>query len=99
MECSITENDGVLRIVLTGSSDMTAIKNFSATVSSINEEKTCDVEIDMGGVDYLDSSFISLLLKLNKSQKQKSRGFKIVKSSDRVTSLLNLCSLSSTLGQ
>ena len=99
MECSINENGGLLSIILTGSSDMAAIKDFSATVNTINDEKNCDIEIDMEGVEYLDSSFISLLLKLHKSQKQKDKNFKIVKASDRVTSLLNLCSLSGTLGQ
>jgi len=97
MECVVTEKDGSLNIILSGSSDMAGIKNFSAIVNQINDEKNADVEIDMENVDYLDSSFISLLLKLHKSQKQKNLGFKIVKASDRVTSLLNLCSLSGTL--
>lgn len=97
MNYTITENDNVLNITLTGSSDIAGLKRFSETVNTLSSECTKDVEIDMEQVDYVDSSFISLLLKLHKSQHQKSLGFKIIKASDRVTSVLNLCSLAGTL--
>lgn len=97
MNYTITENDKVLNVTLTGSSDMAGLKRFSETVNALSSECTKDVEIDMEQVDYVDSSFISLLLKLHKSQQQKGLGFRIIKASDRVTSVLNLCSLSGTL--
>lgn len=97
MNYTITETDNVLNVTLTGSSDMAGLKKFSETVNTLSSECTKDVEIDMEQVEYVDSSFISLLLKLHKSQQQKSLGFRITKASDRVTSVLNLCSLSGTL--
>ena len=97
MNYTITENDNVLNVTLTGSSDMAGLKRFSETVNALSSECTKDVEIDMEQVDYVDSSFISLLLKLHKSQQQKGLDFKIINASDRVTSVLNLCSLAGTL--
>lgn len=97
MNYTINENDNVLTVTLTGSSDIAGLKRFSETVNTLVSECTKDVEIDMDQVEYVDSSFISLLLKLHKSQQQKGLGFKITKASDRVTSVLNLCSLSGTL--
>lgn len=96
---SIDENEGVLTISLSGSADITGLKDFSAEVNSICSEKKSDIEIDMSAVEYIDSTFISVLLKLHKSQSQKKLGFKIVKASPKVTSVLNLCSLSGTLIQ
>ncbi len=97
MNYTITENDTIISINLTGSSDMAGLKRFSETVNTLASECVKDIEIDMEQVEYVDSSFISLLLKLHKSQQQKGLGFKIIKASERVTSVLNLCSLAGTL--
>lgn len=97
MNHTITENDAVLTITLSGSADITGLKKFSEAVNALTDECRKDIEIDMEQVEYVDSSFISLLLKLNKSQQQKDISFRIIRASDKVTSVLNLCSLSGTL--
>lgn len=94
---TINENDGAVVIKLSGSADITGLKEFSAAINTISTESAKNVEVDLEDVEYIDSTFISLLLKLHKSQSQKNLGFRITRASSRVTSVLNLCSLSGTL--
>jgi|GEM_PF-1514631 len=97
MNYTITENDNIISIKLAGTSDIAGLERFSETVNTLTSECEKDIEIDMEQVEYVDSSFISLLLKLHKSQQEKGLKFKIIRASERATSVLNLCSLAGTL--
>jgi len=97
MNIIFTEEENLLKIVITGEADTPGIKRFSEIVEHINHTLDKNVEIDLSETTYLDSSSIGLLIKLHKNQKQKNLGFVISKASDRVVSLLSLCSLSETL--
>ncbi|HOP63362.1 MAG TPA: STAS domain-containing protein [Spirochaetota bacterium] len=97
MNVTFTEMENSVIITLTGESDPAGIKRFSEIVENINQNIKKDVEIDLSEAVYLDSSSIGVLIKLHKSQKQRELGFAITKASDRVLSLLKLCSLSEAL--
>jgi len=97
MNIITTEDDNLINISITGSADSAGIKKFVEVVDSICAGKEKDVDLDLSEMEYMDSTCISILLKLHKFQKQKNRDFKISKASFKVTSLLSLCSLADTL--
>ena len=97
MNIQVTETDNSTLINISGSIEISQIKEFSELVETLCESSDKNLEIDLGDTDYLDSIGISLLLKLHKAQKQKDLGFSIIVASERVTSLLSLCSLHETL--
>jgi len=97
MNIEISEDENLINISIKGSADSAGVKKFIEIVDSICNGKEKDVDIDLSEMEYMDSTCISILLKLNKFQKQKNRDFKISKASYKVSSLLSLCSLSDTL--
>lgn len=97
MNIVTSEDDNLINITISGSADSAGIKKFIEIVDSICTDKEKDVDIDLSEMEYMDSTCISILLKLHKFQKQKNRDFRISKASYKVTSLLSLCSLSDTL--
>ena len=97
MNIVFNEEENLVKIVVSGESDTPGVKRFSEIVEHINHTLEKNVEVDLSETLYLDSSSIGLLIKLHKNQKQKNLGFVISKASDRVVSLLSLCSLSETL--
>ena len=97
MNIQVTEKGNTILISISGSIETAQIKELSELVDKLCESSDRDVEIDLGGAEYLDSTGISLLLKLHKAQKQRGLSFSIVDASDRITSLLSLCSLHDAL--
>ncbi|GEM_PF-506497 len=97
MNVIFSETDNLVTIAIEGEADPAGIRRFSEIVENINNNIEKDVEIDLSEAVYLDSSSIGVLIKLHKSQKQRNFGFVITKASDRVMSLLKLCSLSDAL--
>ncbi len=99
MNIQVTETDNSTLISVSGSLETANIKEFSEIINSLCESSDKAVEIDLANADYLDSTGISLLIKLHKAQKQRNLDFSIVEASEKVTSLLTLCSLYDTLAK
>lgn len=97
MNVIFTEMENHVIVSISGEADPAGVKRFSEIVENINNNIEKDIEIDLSEAVYLDSSSIGVLIKLHKSQKQRNLGFTIIKASDRVMSLLKLCSLSEAL--
>jgi len=97
MKIQVTEIDNTTLINISGAIETAQIKELSELVDSLCESSDKDLEIDLGNAEYIDSTGISILLKLHKAQKQRDLKFSIVEASERITSLLSLCSLHETL--
>ncbi len=97
MNVIFNETDNLVTIAITGESDPSGVRRFSEIVENISTNIQKNVEIDLSEAVYLDSSSIGVLIKLHKIQKQRNLGFCITKASERVLSLLKLCSLSEAL--
>ena len=93
---TLNEN-GIIKIKISGSANSADMKEFVEVVDSVCNENDKNVDVDLSEMEYMDSTCISLLLKINKFQKQKNREFVISKASYTVSSLLSLCSLADTL--
>lgn len=97
MNVIFTETENLVTITISGEADPAGVRRFSEIVENINNNIEKGIEIDLSEAAYLDSSSIGVLIKLHKSQKQRNLGFIITKASERVMSLLRLCSLSEAL--
>jgi len=97
MNIQTTEDDKLIKISISGSANSSELKELDKIVESIINGQEKNVDIDLSELQYIDSTCISILLKLHKNQKLKNLGFRISKASNRVSSLLSLCSLADTL--
>ena len=77
--------------------ELQTIKAFQNKISEIEPSIRKDMILDMSDVDYIDSTGISILIMLNKQQREKGKTLTIRNASQRVKSLLELSSLSDLL--
>lgn len=93
MNYNIVTEGNIIKVVLEGSVDTTAIKEFKEKIAEVSDNNDLPLELDLENVEYLDSSGMGLLLNLYKGQKLKGLEFTITKASDSVMGLLKLSSL------
>ncbi len=91
------ETDTLIRLVISGPVEMHSIRELRDAFNRIHDEPGKDVELDMGDVQYVDSSGIGQLIMLYKTQKDKDKTLKIINPTPRVLSLLQLSSLADIL--
>ncbi|HPB80945.1 MAG TPA: STAS domain-containing protein [Spirochaetota bacterium] len=93
MKFEIIETDSTIKIILEGAIELQTIKEFRTYLDEMDFSEKRDIEIDLSGVGYIDSTGISILIMLYKKQKQDSRGFTVRNASHNVAGLLELSSL------
>jgi len=65
MQINVSKHDGVARMSLNGRFDFNAHREFRASYDAIiSDADIKEFEVDLGGVDYLDSSALGMLLLL-----------------------------------
>jgi len=65
MQINISKHEGAVRMSLQGRFDFNAHREFRGSYDAvINDAEVREVEVDLGGVDYLDSSALGMLLLL-----------------------------------
>jgi anti-anti-sigma factor len=65
MQVKLDTGDGVARLVLNGRFDFNSHRDFrSISEEALKTEGVREIEVDLGGVDYLDSSALGMLLLL-----------------------------------
>ncbi|MDP1527266.1 MAG: STAS domain-containing protein [Rhodocyclaceae bacterium] len=69
MQTSISNRDGNTVVVLNGRFDFNAHREFRETVDQAVKETAAKIHVDLGGVDYLDSSALGMLLMLRDKAK------------------------------
>jgi HptB-dependent secretion and biofilm anti anti-sigma factor len=80
MQARLVNHDGRFTILLQGRFDFNSHREFRDAVDqALKEDGATEIHVDLGGVDYLDSSALGMLLML----RDKARG------ADRVVSLAN----------
>lgn len=76
MQTSVSVRDGKTVIVLQGRFDFNAHREFREAVDQAVKEAAREVQVDLAGVDYLDSSALGMLLMLR--DKAKGAGKEVV---------------------
>lgn len=69
MQTSVTTRDGKTVIALQGRFDFNAHREFREAVENAVKEAPGQIHVDLGGVDYLDSSALGMLLMLRDKAK------------------------------
>ncbi len=97
MNINIIKEKNTTILNISGSVDATQIKEFTGIIEEICSSADRDIEMNLEKVEYMDSTGISLLLKIHKCCKQSGNSFSISGVSEKIESLLSLCSLNETL--
>jgi stage II sporulation protein AA (anti-sigma F factor antagonist) len=95
----ITDLEKVLLITLDGDLEITTIKRFEEWIIALANNTSKDIALDFSRVNYLDSSGISVLLKLSKLLKSKRKRLKLTKLPERISQILEISSLVDELEQ
>lgn len=69
MQTNVTSRDGSTVIVLQGRFDFNSHREFRDAVDRALKESAPEIKVDLGGVDYLDSSALGMLLMLRDKAK------------------------------
>ena len=69
MQTSVSNRDGKAVIVLQGRFDFNAHREFREAVDQAVKDAAREVHVDLGAVDYLDSSALGMLLMLRDKAK------------------------------
>jgi anti-anti-sigma factor len=73
MQTSVSVRDGKIVIVLQGRFDFNAHREFRESVEQAVKEPAGAIQVDLAGVDYLDSSALGMLLMLRDKAKGASK--------------------------
>ena len=93
MDINITDSPNSSIVVVKGDIEMMTIKDFKDKLLNLGQNSEKDIEIDLSGVDYIDSSGVGVLISLLKLQKKKGRVLKMSNVSEKVLDVLKLSSL------
>ena len=93
MDINITDSPNSTIVVVKGDIEMMTIKDFKDKLLNLGQNSDKDIEIDLSGVDYIDSSGVGVLISLLKLQKKKGKTLKMSNVSEKVLDVLKLSSL------
>lgn len=69
MQTSVSSREGKTKIVLLGRFDFNSHREFRDAVDRAINESASEIQVDLAGVDYLDSSALGMLLVLRDKAK------------------------------
>jgi anti-sigma B factor antagonist len=93
MDITIKETSDTAVVIVAGDIEMMTIKEFKDKLLALGKDSEKDIELNMGEVNYIDSSGVGVLISLLKLQKKKGKTVKITEVSDKVLNVLKLSSL------
>ena len=93
MEITVNEQPDKVMITVVGDIEMMTIKELKTKLMDAGNSTDKDIELDLSGVDYIDSSGVGVLISLVKLQKKKGKEINISAISDKVLNVLKLSSL------
>lgn len=94
MQANVTVADGRAIVKLQGRFDFNAHREFREAVDQAMGGTAREVHIDMGAVDYLDSSALGMLLMLRDKAKGASRDVALTNCSGAVKQVLEIANFS-----
>jgi anti-anti-sigma factor len=90
MQAKLTNSDGRAIIQLQGRFDFNAHREFREVVDSALGSAEREIQVDLGGVDYLDSSALGMLLMLRDKAKAASREVSLARCTGAVKQVLDI---------
>ena len=94
MEINVVAEEGNAVIRLKGRFDFSTHREFRAAIEqAMQESYTRKIRVDLGGVDYLDSSALGMLLILRDRALDAGRQTRITGSTGNVRNVLAMCNI------
>lgn len=90
MQANVSNRDGKTFIVLQGRFDFNAHREFRDAVDQALKNAGRDMQVDLGEVDYLDSSALGMLLMLRDKAKNASKEVSIANAKGAVKQVLDI---------
>lgn len=90
MQTNVTQRDGKAVIYLAGRFDFNAHREFREAVEQAVRDASSLIEVDLGGVDYLDSSALGMLLMLRDKAKSAGKGVSLANARGSVKQVLDI---------
>jgi anti-anti-sigma factor len=90
MQAKLINTDGNAVIQLQGRFDFNAHREFREAVDSALASSAREIQVDLAGVDYLDSSALGMLLMLRDKAKGGNREVALVKCAGAVKQVLDI---------
>jgi anti-sigma B factor antagonist len=88
-----TENDSKIRISVRGEVDLYTSPDLRAAIMKSVPSAVAGVEVELAGVEYMDSSGVATLVEGFKSARKNSKTFVLLKPSPSVMKVLELARL------
>jgi anti-sigma B factor antagonist len=95
---NILLNDGSLKVKIEGDIDLYNVYDLKDEIKARLGDNQYDMLLDMGGVSYIDSSGIGMLVELKKVVEKNGKEYKLVNVPDAVMNLFHKISLDTLLG-
>ena len=94
----VTDEDGVYRIKMVGQADVDFVNAFSKTAQELEKKaKKVTLVVDMEDVDYIDSSTLTIFIRLIKNYKKRNKNIFIYKPQANIIGLFKCTNLSRLL--
>lgn len=90
MQATTNVSEGRATVTLKGRFDFNAHREFRAAVDEAVSRSTREVVVDFGGVDYLDSSALGMLLMLRDKAKEAARDVSLVNCRGSVKQVIDI---------
>jgi anti-anti-sigma factor len=95
MQTQVSTSAGIAKIMLRGRFDFGAHREFKSSYEpTLGAADVCELEIDMGGVEYLDSSALGMLLILKERAGATNKRIAITNCRGAVKQVLDIANFS-----
>lgn len=90
MQVTVTNRNGKTAVVLQGRFDFNAHREFREAVDQAVKEPAREIQVDLAGVDYLDSSALGMLLMLRDKAKNASKEIELANARGAVKQVIDI---------
>lgn len=90
MQTNVTSRDGSTVIVLQGRFDFNSHREFRDAIDRALKESATEIKVDLGGVDYLDSSALGMLLMLRDKAKSTGKSVALISAHGAVQQVIEI---------
>lgn len=90
MQTTVTTRDNTNIIALNGRFDFNAHREFREAVDKVVTEAPLQIQVDLGGVDYLDSSALGMLLMLRDKAKNHGKSVALANARGAVKQVIDI---------
>jgi anti-anti-sigma factor len=96
-EFSLTEKEKVIKIKLTGEIDIVNAEEFYIETEKIYLQNFKDIEFDLSGVKFIDSTALGTFVKISNLLKKDGKKLTVKKLREQIKRLFLICSLDSVI--